>query len=216
LCLKDIQLALPLCSSQKSKRVDYKASAQTALNLLVGPENNHLFATRSGLPLGEIFNGNYIISCPYLNTFQSRFLGLFLFLYRYHGSRGLPETNQLKNLIVIDDASRFISKTDSIFGSGSRFGAWMHILSVLRSSGTGALFIDQLVEPISNDVKQLSHFWLVVGGIRGKGNQDEIAAAMSLNREQAEMLGRLKTRECICFCPAAYPYPVHGEIPMVT
>ena len=155
--------------------------------------------------------------CSYLNSVQARFLGLYLFLYMRYSARHC-ETTQLRHLTVIDDASKFLCKSDSAFGSGPKFGPWMHILKTLRSSGYGAIFIDQLPESVLDDVKQLCHFWLVVGSIQGRGNQNEVAAAMSLTPAQKEMLGRLQTRECVCFCPAGtprHPFPIHGYIPEV-
>jgi len=221
LCLKDILLALPLCSPAKSKRLDYRASAETALRLLVGAENNPVFANRSGLPLQDILQERYIIPCPYLNTWQSRFLGLYLFLYMHHASLalGFGETTRLRHLTVIDDSSRFISKPDSIFGSAPKFSAWSHLVKVLRASGSGFLFIDQLVQSSSDDIRQLAHLWLIVGTIQGRDNQDEVAAAMNLSQSQKEYLGHLQTRECVFYCPAAhpkYPYPIHGFIPLVS
>jgi len=221
LCLKDILLALPLCSPAKSKRLDYRASAETALRLLIGAENNPVFANRSGLPLQDILQERYIIPCPYLNTWQSRFLGLYLFLYMHHASLalGFGETTRLRHLTVIDDSSRFISKPDSIFGSAPKFSAWSHLVKVLRASGSGFLFIDQLVQSASDDIRQLAHLWLIVGTIQGRDNQEEVAAAMNLSQSQKEYLGHLQTRECIFYCPAAhpkYPYPIHGFIPLVS
>jgi len=213
LCLRDIYECLPLCSFKKSRRIDYITSARTALSLVLG--KGHLFATRSGLPLDELFQGRYILPCHVMNTHQCRYLGFHLFNYQHYASRGKPETTHLKNLILVDDSSKFISKPDSIFGSGSRASPWLHILSVLRSSGTGMLFLDQTVQTIWSDVKQLCHIWLVVGGIQGRGNQDEVASAMALDQAQKEMLGRLQTRECIFFCPTSYVYPVHGFVPIV-
>lgn len=218
LCLKDIKRALPLCSSQKGKRADCRTSAETALSLLIGSERCPLFATRRGLPLEQIFTGRYIMPCPYINGVQARFLGLYLFLYMRYFARN-AETTKLRHLTVIDDASKFLARSDSAFGSGPKFGPWMHILKVLRSSGYGAIFIDQLPESVLDDVKQLCHFWLTVGSIQGRGNQNEVAAAMSLTQAQKEMLGRLKTRECVCFCPAGHPkhpFPLHGHIPEVS
>jgi hypothetical protein len=217
LCLKDIKLALALCSSQRGKRADYRTSAETALSLLVGSEKCPLFAVRRGLPLAQVLTGRYIMPCPYINAVQARFLGLYLFLYMRHSARNC-ETTRLRHLTVIDDASKFLCKSDSAFGAGPRFGPWMHILKVLRSSGYGAIFIDQLPESVLDDVKQLCHFWLVVGSIQGRGNQNEVAAAMSLTDDQKQMLGRLQTRECVCFCPAGHPghpLPIHGYIPEV-
>jgi len=213
LCLKDIQSALALCDTKNAKRIQYLESARTALDVLLG--RNNLFATRSGLPLDSLFTGNYILQCRYLTATQSRFLGWFLLNYLYFRSLHMPETTKLKSLLVFDDASKFISRPDNVFGSGPTTSVFLHLLSTLRSTGHGAVFIDQLVEPISNDIKQLCNNWLVVGGMRGTRNQSEVASAMCLSRDQAAMLGRLQKREAICFCPSLYPYAVHGLIPVV-
>jgi len=217
LCLKDVKRCLRLCHSQKGKRANYRTSAETALSLLIGSEKSQLFTTRRGLPLDQVLKGRYVMPCPYLSGVQSQFLGLYLFLYMRHSARD-RETTQLHHLTVIDDASAFLSKPSSTFGPGPRFGPWMHILKVLRSSGYGAIFIDQSAASVLDDIKQLCHFWLVVGSIQGRGNQNEVATAMSLSQAQKEMLGRLQTRECVCFCPAGhpkYPYPIHGVIPEI-
>jgi hypothetical protein len=217
LSLKDVKLALSSCSSQRGKRADYRTSAETALALLIGSEKCPLFATRRGLPMQQILAGRYIMPCPYINGVQARFLGLHLFKYMRHSARNC-ETTTLRHMTVIDDASKFLSRSDSAFGSGPKFGPWMHTLKILRSSGYGAIFLDQLPESVLDDVKQLCHLWLVVGSIQGRGNQNEVAAAMSLTDAQKQMLGRLQTRECICFCPAGHPghpYPIRGLIPEV-
>ena len=38
---------------------------------------------------------------------------------------------------------------------------------------------------------------------------------MGLSRDQADMIGRMKSREAVCYCPALYPRAIHGTIPMV-
>jgi hypothetical protein len=121
LCLKDIKAALPLCSSLIGKRADYRTSAETALSLLIGSEKCMLFATRRGLPLDRLLRGRYIMPCPYLSAIQSRFLGLYLFLYMRHSARGC-ETTHLRHLTAIDDAGNFVGKPTGIFSSGPAFG----------------------------------------------------------------------------------------------
>lgn len=213
LCLKDIALALQLCDTKNSKRAQYVEAARTALDLLTRP--NELFVTRAGLPLEELFQGRYILPCWHLSTVQCRFLAWFLLNWLCFKSLQAPETTQLKSLMVIDDASKFISRPDNVFGSGSKTSPYLHLLPVLRSTGRGVIFVDQLVEPICDDVKQLCNNWLVVGGMRGTHNQSEVASAMGLSAEQAQMLGRLKTQEAVCFCPTTYPKAIHGFIPEV-
>jgi hypothetical protein len=213
LCLEDIQQALPLCDTHNAKRAQYFEAARTALDLLVG--KNELFSTRSGLPLDALFAGRYILPCWHLSTVQCRFLAWFLLNNLQFRSSCLPETTSLKSLLVIDDSSRFVSRPDTVFGSGARTSVYLHLLSTLRSSGHGCIFVDQNVESIADDVKGLCNNWLVCGGIRGIGNQNQVAAAMGLSREQTTMLGKLQSREAICFCPTTYPRAIHGFIPEV-
>jgi hypothetical protein len=213
LCVKDLQQALALCDTRNPRRAQYFEAARTALDLLVG--RNDLFATRSGLPLSTLFGGRYILPCWHLNTVQCRFLAGFLLNHLYFRSLGQGECQTLKSLLCIDDSSRFISKPDTVFGAGSRTSVYLHLLSILRSSGRGCIFVDQNVESISEDVKGLCNNWLVVGGIHGANNQSQVAAAMGLSREQTTMLGKLQCHEAVCFCPTTYPRAVHGFIPQV-
>jgi len=213
LCLKDIYLALSICDSKNPKQKQYLESAKTALALILG--KNNLFATRQGIPIKDLLQDNYIIPCQFLTVTQSRFLGWFILEYIRFSSINQPETTHLKHLLVFDDSSKFISKSDSIFGPGAKTGTYMHQLSVLRSTGHGVIFIDQLVEPICDDIKQLCNNWLVVGGMRGTNNHQEIMSAMSLTKEQANMLGRLQHQEAVGFYPTTFPYAVHGIIPNV-
>lgn len=213
LCLKDIYLALDLCDASDVKRKQYKEAAKTALDLVIG--RNNLFATRGGLSIDELLNGNYILPCQYLSATQSRFLCWHILNYIQFKSLNLPESTQLNGLIVIDDASKFISRPDTVFGSSSKTGNLMHILSILRKTGRGVIFVDQLVEPVCDDVKQLCNNWLIVGGMRGTHNQNEIASAMGLTVDQAEMLGRLRQQEAVVYCPSTIPQAIHGFIPFV-
>jgi len=197
LCLKDIRLALDPCDAADPKRRQYLESARAALDLLLA--RNELFSTRSGIPLDQLFNGNYVLPCQDITSTQARFLGWFLLNYARFRSLGLPETKQLKSLIVFEDASKFITKPESIYGGGPRTSIWLDLLCTLRSTGRAVIFVDQLVEPICQDVKQLSNSWLVVGGMRGTHHQSEIASAMGLSREQAAMLGKFQCREAAFF-----------------
>ncbi|MFC1635729.1 hypothetical protein ACFL5Z_12890 [Planctomycetota bacterium] len=213
LCLKDIQLALELCTTRNAKQAQYLESAKTALQLLVG--KGSIFANRGGLSLDELLEGNYILSCRYLTTTQSRMLAWHILAYEYFRCFKLSETTQLLGTICFDDSSKFVSRPDSVFGAGARTSPYLHLLSNLRSTGRSCIFLSQLVQPICDDIRNLCTNWLVTGGLRGSHNQREAAAAMSLTNEQADMLGKLQTREAVCYCPGLYPRAVHGFIPVV-
>jgi hypothetical protein len=213
LCLLDIRYALDLCDIRSAKRAQYIESARSALDLLLG--KNNLFSTRLGLPLDRLTSGRYILSTRFLTTVQSRYFGWFLINYLYFKSLHQPETTQLRQVIVIDDASKYISKSDTVFGSGARTSSWLHLLSTIRSSGTSILLVDQLLSPIYDDVKQLSCNWLVVGGIRGGYNISEIANAMRISPLQSDYLVKMKPRQALVFSPSTHPLAIHGQIPLI-
>jgi len=211
--LKDLRLALNLCSAKNYKRTQYLESAKTALNLLIGSENQHIFAARSGLPLDEIRKGKYFIGLEYANSYQSRFFGLYYFQHSRYSVIG-TETHQLQHFTMVDDAGRFLSQTSNIFGTGGQYGPWMDLLKVLRTSGDGYLFVDQLCSPQLREIKQLVNCWLVIGSIGQKDELDAISAVMNLSPEQRNMLTKFKQRECVFFCPEI-GRPIHGLIPLV-
>lgn len=124
------------------------------------------------------------------------------------------ETDQLTHFTAVDDSSRFISQTTSIFGSGGQFGPWMNLLKVLRTSGEGYMFVEQLSSSILREITQIVNCWLVIGSIGGREELDTIAAAMNLDTDQRNMLSKFKQRECIFYCPEI-GRPIHGYIPMV-
>jgi hypothetical protein len=122
----------------------------------------------------------------------------------------------LRHLTVIDDASKFVGKSDSIFGNRPTYGPWMHTLKTLRSSGYGVCVLDQLPDSVLEDIRALLHCWWAVGSIQGEASQNAVAAAMSLNKAQKAMLGRLQNRQCAFYGPTGhplYPYPLHGFVP---
>lgn len=214
LSLKDVAICLPLIESKRGRQLDYLNSAQTAVNLILGP--NRMFEARIGLPMEELLHGRYIIDVTSANVWQCRFLGLFVFLYIFYKSFGQPELNRTKHLTVIDDASKFVSKPESLFGGGSSSSAWQHLLKGLRSTGHGWLFVDQTVRSIADDIRQLANFWCVTSDLGDAHNHTEMASAMGLSAEESQIFLRLQdTRECICYCPHYHPRPIHGFIPEI-
>jgi hypothetical protein len=209
LSLMDIYYALDFVNLSGFKR-DYILSCKAALQLIIGP--NDLFSARSGIPLAEVFSGRYIIECCHLSMIQCRFLAFYFLNYLLQASYQCLEKIHLTRVVFLYVYSGFINRPDNAFGSAPSTGFWGHILSKLRGSGTGLIFADQLVEPIFDDVKQLCSNWIVIGAM---SPSNEIIAAMNLTREQADYMGRMKSRECIAYFPNLYPRPIHGVIPYV-
>jgi hypothetical protein len=211
ICLQDIQHALNLIGLDGIKR-DYLASCKAALMLLTEP--NSLFATRKGVPVSELLNGDFILPCHRLSLYQSRAIAFYLLNYQLIDSYESLESTHLKSIILIDDSSFFISKPENSFGSGPKTSYLTHVIRKLRGSGRGCIFVDHHVESIFEDIKSLSANWMVVGGLSST-NASEIEGMLNLTKDQVNYLARMKPRECIAYFPSQYPRPVHGLVPEV-
>ena len=104
-----------------------------------------MFRCRRGLPLAELFSHNVILNLRHLTDEMScRWLAQFLLQWKFQEAENKPATDRLETLIVIDDASRFVSAGSWPFDKSSGPTPLTHVLSVLRSSGMGLCVVTQL------------------------------------------------------------------------
>ena len=214
LCLKDVHEALLSIKVTKFRQVGYHDAAKTALSLILGVQL--IFSCRKGLSLEWIFGQNTVINARNLtNSYQCKVLVIFLLFWLYQRARNLPETTEIKHVLIIDDASRFVG-TGNEFSAQKKTSPLGHILSVLRSSGVCCIFASQLPAQIDPAVLSLSRNIVVTGNVNGEENLRVLKSLMSLTEDQKNAIPRFKTREALAFISGSpWPYPVHGWIPFV-
>jgi len=214
LCLRDIYEALLSIKVTNFRQVGYHDAAKTALSLILGKQE--LLSCRGGLPLEWLFSENTVINARSLtNEMQCKIVVTFLLFWLYQRSRNLPETKEIKHVIIIDDATRFIG-TANQFGGQKRTSPLGHILAVLRSAGICCIFATQLPAQIDPAVLSLSRNMIVIGNINGEENLRVIQSFMSLTPDQKAAILRFQTREMLAFVSGSvWPYPVHGWAPFV-
>ncbi|HEW78745.1 MAG TPA: ATP-binding protein [Phycisphaerales bacterium] len=214
LCFRDIYEALLTIKVSNFRQVGYHDAAKTAFSLILGKRN--LFKCRRGLSFEWLFNENTVINARSLtNEMQCKVLVNFMLFWLYQRARNLPETKEIKHVIIIDDATRFIGTTNQL-GGQKRTSPLGHILAVLRSAGICVIFATQLPAQIDPAVSSLSRNMIVVGNINGEENLRVIQSFISITQEQKSSILRFQTREMLAFISgSAWPYPVHGWAPFV-
>ena len=214
LCLRDIYEALLSIKVKNFRQVGYHDAAKTALSLILGVQS--IFSCRKGLSLDWIFSQNTVINARNLtNSYQCKVLVIFLLFWLYQRARNLPETTEIKHVLIIDDATRFVG-TANEFSAQKRTSSLGHILSVLRSSGVSCVFASQLPAQIDPAVLSLSRNIIVTGNINGEDNLRVLKSFMSLTEDQKNAIPRFKTREALAFISgSSWPHPVHGWTPFV-
>ena len=214
LCIKDIYDALLTIKVKNFREVGYLDAAKTALSLVIG--KLILFSCRKGLSLEWLFSENTVINARSLtNETQCKVFINFLLYWLYQQAKNLPESKEIKQVIIIDDATRFI-------GIGHQYDAYRrtsslgHILAVLRATGVCVIFATQIPSQIDPAVLSLSRNMVVIGNINGEENLRVIQSLMSLTPEQKNSIPRFQTREILALVSgSAWPKPVHGWVPYV-
>ena len=215
--LQDIYAALAFVpDTSRGRREGYADAARTALGRTIRGAGG-MFTCRRGLDLREVFSQNVILDLRHLaDPLSCRWLAQHLVSWKYQDARNKGENNRLETLIVIDDASRFLGAPTWPSHAAQEPTPLAHMISVLRSSGTGLMVSTQLPASCDHGVSSLAGLVLVVGGVHGRDHQQALAGLMGLNPAQQAALGKLQTREAVgFFSRGAYREPVHGWIPEV-
>ena len=214
LCVRDIYEALLIIKVKNYRELGYHDSARTALSLIIGKHN--LFSCRKGLLLEHLFNENTVINARSLtHEIQCKVFVNYLLYWLYQQAKNLPECKEIKRVIIIDDATRFIG-IDHQYDASRRTSPLGHLLAVLRATGTCCIFATQIPSQIDPAVLSLCRNMAIIGNINGEDNLRVIQSFMSLTPEQKNAILRFQTREVLAFISgSAWPYPVHGWAPFV-
>ncbi|MEN6307696.1 MAG: hypothetical protein ABFD91_08070 [Anaerohalosphaeraceae bacterium] len=215
LCLQDIYLALKSIKVSSPRRAGYHDAAVTALALILGKQN--LFSCRKGISLDWLFSNNVVINARSLtDEMQCRFFVIYLLYWLYQRARNTSETHQLKHILIIDDATRFIGTTGTAFDGHTKTSPLGHLLAVLRSSGICLIYATQLPAQVDPSVLSLTRNILVVGNMSGNEHLRVIQNMMSLTDAQVFSIPAFKTRQTLAFISGSdWPYPIHGWTPNV-
>lgn len=207
--LQDIFEALRTIKVNNFREIGYHTAAKTALGLVIGKQD--LFRCRKGLSFDWLFSENAVINARSLTSeLQCKSLITFALFWLYQRARNMPETNEIKQVIIIDDATRFIGVPNQ-FGSQKRTSPLGHVLAVLRSAGICVVFATQLPAQIDPAVLALSRNMFVIGNVNGEENLRVIQSFMSLTPERKNAIPKFQTRELLAFISnSPWPYPVRG------
>lgn len=214
LCLRDIYEALYTIKTSNFRLTGYLDAAKTALSLVIG--KSILFSCRKGLSLEWLFSHNTVINAQCLtHELQCKVFINYLIYWLYNQAKDLPEISHIRNVIIIDDAMRFIGNSQQ-FSNQSSVSQLGQMLAVLRSKGICCIFVSQLAAPIDPSVVSLCRNMLVIGNTNGEENLRVIQNFMSLTPAQKDAVLRFQPREMLAFISgSAWPYPVHGWAPFV-
>jgi len=209
--LFDLYQGTPFISEASSgRRYGYREAITTGLSRIITGSGD-LFRCRKGVDLSTLLNRRVIIGCRSLtDDFAVKFLAFYLLYYLYECERFCPPTDQIKRVLALDDATRFLAVRAG-FDAASTTSSFTHIFSVLRSSGNGVIFASQVPHLVDPGILALSHTVLCVGALHHADDTKLIAQMMNLNDQQRSAVTALGCREAIGICAgSAWPKVVYG------
>ena len=197
LSLQDIHHALPLVKdASKGRRVGYRDGVSTGLGRILDG-SGELFKCRKGVDLASLFKNNVILGCRSItDDFAARFFVFYLLFWLYEAERYTSPSDRLKRVLVLDDATQFLSMRIG-FEGGIQTSPYTNIYARLRYSGNGVIATTQTPHLADSGILALSHTVICIGSLHYGKDTQLLAQMMGLNDAQRDQLCRLQNREAV-------------------
>ena len=201
---------------------DYGSNIRGALltrinSLRIGPRGR-LFNSETPFDVKELLSRSTVIEMRKVGNDESKaFLTGILMLRIYKHFESLGESENLRNLLVLEEAHRVFKresgKNNSLVGNNTAQHAvenFENILSEVRAYGLGIVIADQLPLRLSEGAIKNTNL-KIAHRLGAREDAEEIGGSMGLDPEHSAFLNRLKVGEALVHC-SSLSEPVHVRV----
>ena len=201
---------------------DYGSNIRGALltrinSLRIGPRGR-LFNSETPFDVKELLSRPTVIEMRKVGNDESKaFLMGILMLRIYKHFESLGESENLKNLLVLEEAHRVFKresgKNNTLVGNNTAQHAveiFENILSEVRAYGLGIVIADQLPLRLSEGAIKNTNL-KIAHRLGAREDAEEIGGSMGLDPEHSAFLNRLKVGEALVHC-SSLSEPVHVRV----
>ncbi len=201
---------------------DYGSNIRGALltrinSLRIGPRGR-LFNSETPFDVAELLSRPTVIEMRKVGNDESKaFLTGILMLRIYKYFESLGESEDLRNLLVLEEAHRVFKRTsgksDSLVGNNTAQHAveiFENILSEVRAYGLGIVIADQLPLRLSEGAIKNTNL-KIAHRLGAREDAENIGGSMGLDAEHSAFLNRLKVGEALVHC-SSLSEPVHVRV----
>lgn len=201
---------------------DYGSNIRGALltrinSLRIGPRGR-LFNSETPFDVAELLSRPTVIEMRKVGNDESKsFLTGILMLRIYKYFEILGESEDLRNLLVLEEAHRVFKRTsgksDSLVGNNTAQHAveiFENILSEVRAYGLGIVIADQLPLRLSEGAIKNTNL-KIAHRLGAREDAENIGGSMGLDAEHSAFLNRLKVGEALVHC-SSLSEPVHVRV----
>lgn len=201
---------------------DYGSNIRGALltrinSLRIGPRGR-LFNSETPFDVAELLSRPTVIEMRKVGNDESKsFLTGILMLRIYKYFESLGESEDLRNLLVLEEAHRVFKRTsgksDSLVGNNTAqhtVEIFENILSEVRAYGLGIVIADQLPLRLSEGAIKNTNL-KIAHRLGAREDAENIGGSMGLDAEHSAFLNRLKVGETLVHC-SSLSEPVHVRV----
>ena len=188
---------------QSCARVLYSLTASTISDCINVPQ--------SAMPLEALLKNNVVIELDYLSPSNKVFLTQAILLWIYFYKLSGAKSEQLENLIIIEEAQNLLLKGKEEMKSGNILPK---IIREFRELGVGLCFVAQEPSKINTTAFQ-NTFTLIALNQRYRKDIEILGSSMSLPFKEWDYLGQIPIGSAIVNMKGNYPKSFMVRFPLV-
>ena len=188
---------------QSCTRVLYALTNSTIADSINVPQN--------AMPLEALLKNNVIIELDYLSPSNKVFLTQAFLLWIYFHKLAGPKSEELENLIIIEEAQNLLLKGKEEMKSGNILPK---IIREFRELGLGLCFVAQEPSKMNTTAFQNTHT-LIALNQRYRRDIEELGSSMSLQFKEWIYLGQIPIGSAIVNMKGSYPTSFMVKFPFV-
>lgn len=156
---------------------------------------------KNPMSLEELLQRNVIIELDYLSPNNKVFLAQALLLWIYYHKLGLPKSEKLEQMIIIEEAQNLLLKGKEEMKSGN---IMPKMIREFRELGVGLTFIAQEVSKMNTTALQNS-YTIIALNQRYRKDIEALGSSMSLKFQEWDYLAKLPVGNAIVSMKGNYP-----------
>jgi hypothetical protein len=169
---------------------DVRAALRTRLGSLCTGGKGRMLDVRTSIAPQDLFDGFTILELEEMGDDDDKAFVMALVLIRsWEYLKSLGETNQLRHLLVIEEAHRLLTNVAQRSGEegnprGKAVESFTNLLSEIRSYGQGVIIVDQVPVRLAPDVIKNTNL-KIAHRVVAADDRAALAGAMAMTEQQA-------------------------------
>lgn len=185
-----------------------KAALLTRIKSMMTASKGFMLNTNKSIDIGELIKHPTVLELEGIADDEEKALiigFIMLNIYEYLKSQDNGGTNDLKHLIIMEEAHRIFSNVSStenqemVNTKGKSVETLSNILCEIRAYGEGFIIVDQVPTKLAPDVLKNTNV-KIIHRLVSKDDCEYISKSIQIKDEDIDFISRLKVGEALTYC----------------